>query len=162
MQLPLVSFLVIFLRVSQCRVPGQTWGGAFKPTGLNTIIRNQCITSNGGGFFHHKGTEEARATSKLVAEVAGPVTSRAVLALLLKVNTCCICLSAQSIVHLTAQIQNMETRVANFFGGCRGPHFGPTNTIDTKNYQKNTRGPIFTKTTKNALQCTTVHCNVTS
>ena len=28
-----------------------------------------------------------------------------------------ICLSAQSIVHLTAQIQDMETRVANFFGG---------------------------------------------
>ena len=73
-----------------------------------------------------------------------------------------ISLSAQSIVHLTAQIQNMETRVANFFWGCRGPYFGPTNTINTKNYQKNTRGPIFTKTTKNALQCTTVHCNVTS
>ena len=26
-----------------------------------------------------------------------------------------LCLSAQSIVHLAAQIQNMETRVANFF-----------------------------------------------
>ena len=98
MQLPLVSFWVIFLReatLSQCRVVGQTWGGAFKPTGLNTIIRNQCITSSkGGGFFHQKGTEEGRATSKLVGEVAGPVTSRAVLKLLLKVYICkyiCIC-----------------------------------------------------------------------
>ena len=96
MQLPLVSFLVILLQAttpSQGRVPGQTWGGAFKPTGLNTIIRNQCV---GGGFFHKKGTEEGRATSKLVAEVAGPVTSKAVLQLLLKVNICqciCICLS---------------------------------------------------------------------
>ena len=72
-----------------------------------------------------------------------------------------ICLSAQSIVHLTAQIQNMETRVANFFWGCTGLYFGPTNTINTKNYQKNTRRPIFRKTTQNALQCTTVHCNVT-
>ena len=41
-------------------------------------------------------------------------------------------LSEQSIVHLTAQIQNMETRVAKFFWGCRGPYFGPTNTINTK------------------------------
>ena len=73
-----------------------------------------------------------------------------------------ICLSAQSIVHLTAQIQIMETRVANFVWGCTGPYFGPTNTISTKNYQKNTRGPIFRKTTQNALQCTTVHCNVAS
>ena len=72
-----------------------------------------------------------------------------------------ICLSAQSIVHLTAQIQIKETRIANFFWGCTGPYFGPTNTINTKNYQKNTRGPIFRKTTQNALQCTTVHCNVT-
>ena len=71
-------------------------------------------------------------------------------------------LSAQSIVHLTAQIQIMETRVANFVWGCTGPYFGPTNTISTKNYQKNTRGPIFRKTTQNALQCTTVHCNVAS
>ena len=54
-----------------------------------------------------------------------------------------ICLSAQSIVHLTAQIQNMETRVANFFWGCTGPYFGPTNTINTKNYQKNTTGSKF-------------------
>lgn len=92
MQIPLVPFLVILLQdatPSQARVPGQVWGGAFKPTGLNTIIRNQCITSNkGGGFFHQKGTEEGRATSNLVAEVAGPVTSRAVLQLLLKVNIC--------------------------------------------------------------------------
>ena len=67
-----------------------------------------------------------------------------------------VSLSAQSIVHLTAQIQNMETRIANFFGGCRGPYFGPTNTINTKNYQKNTRGPILQKTPKmhcNAPQC---------
>ena len=68
-----------------------------------------------------------------------------------------ICLSAQSIVHLTAQIQIMETRVANFFWGCTGPHFGPTNTINTKNYQKNTCGPIYRKPPKmhcNAPQCT--------
>ena len=92
MQLTVISILVVFLQeptLARCgRVAGQTWGGAFKPTGLNTIIRNQCITSNGGGFFHHRGTEEGRATSKLVAEVAGPVTSRAVLALLLKVHFC--------------------------------------------------------------------------
>ena len=31
------------------------------------------------------------------------------------ITTRYICLSAQSIVHLTAQIQIMETRVANFF-----------------------------------------------
>ena len=92
MQLTVISILVVFLQeptLARCgRVAGQTWGGAFKPTGLNTIIRNQCITSNGGGLFHHRGTEEGRATSKLVAEVAGPVTSRAVLALLLKVHFC--------------------------------------------------------------------------
>ena len=68
-----------------------------------------------------------------------------------------ICLSAQSIVHLTAQIQNMETRVANFFWGCRGPYFGPTNTINTKNYKKTLAGPFLRKPPKmhcNAPQCT--------
>ena len=39
-----------------------------------------------------------------------------------------------------------------FFGGCTGPNFGPIDTIK-KNDQKNTRRPIFTKTTQNALQC---------
>ena len=34
-----------------------------------------------------------------------------------KYNILYICLSAQSIVHLTAHIQNMETCIANFFGG---------------------------------------------
>ena len=65
-------------------------------------------------------------------------------------------------VAIQSHIQNMETRVANFFWGCTGPYFGPTNTINTKNYQKNTRRLIFKKTTQNALQCTTVHCNVAS
>ena len=40
------------------------------------------------------------------------------------------------------------------------PYFGPTNTNHTKNDQKNTVGALFRKTAQNALQCTTVHCNV--
>ena len=87
MRISFVPFLLLLAPVSQCRTPGQTWGGAFKPTGLNTIIRNQCITENKRfGVFHHAGTKEGRAMSKLVGEVAGPVTSKAVLALLLQVR----------------------------------------------------------------------------
>ena len=69
-----------------------------------------------------------------------------------------LCLSAQSIVHLTPQIQNMDTRVANFFWGCTGLYFGPTNTINTKNCPKKTlAGPFLRKPPKmhcNAPQCT--------
>jgi len=87
MRISFVPFLLLLAPVSQCRTPGQTWGGAFKPTGLNTIIRNQCITENKRfGVFHHAGTKEGRAMSKLVGEVAGPVTSKAVLALLLQAS----------------------------------------------------------------------------
>ena len=47
-----------------------------------------------------------------------------------------------------------------FFLGCTGPHFGPTNTNHTKNYQKITFGVLFSLPPQNALQCTTVQCNV--
>ena len=87
MRISSFPFLLLLAPVSQCRTPVKTWGGAFKPTGLNTIIRNQCITENKRlGVFHHAGTKEGRAMSKLVGEVAGPVTSKAVLALLLQVR----------------------------------------------------------------------------
>ena len=67
MRIPFFPFLLLLAPVSQCRTPGQTWGGAFKPTGLNTIIRNQCITENKRlGGFHHAGTKEGRAMSKLL------------------------------------------------------------------------------------------------
>ena len=44
-----------------------------------------------------------------------------------------------------------------FFLGCTGPHFGPTNTNHAKNYQKITFGALFRIPPQNALQCTTVH-----
>ena len=47
-----------------------------------------------------------------------------------------------------------------FFLGCTGPHFGPTNTNHAKNYQKITFGALFRIPPQNALQCTTVQCNV--
>ena len=52
-------------------------------------------------------------------------------------------------VNLTFDLANPEygNTCRIFFRGCTGPYFGPTNTIYTKNYQKNTRGPIFKKTT---------------
>ena len=46
------------------------------------------------------------------------------------------------------------------FLGCTGPHFGPTNTNHAKNYQKNTFWALFRIPPQNALQCTTVQCNV--
>ena len=46
-----------------------------------------------------------------------------------------------------------------FFLGCTGPHFGPTNTNHAKNYQKITFGALFRIPPQNALQCTTVQCN---
>ena len=47
-----------------------------------------------------------------------------------------------------------------FFLGCTGPHFGPTNSNHAKNYQKITFGALFRIPPQNALQCTTVQCNV--
>ena len=47
-----------------------------------------------------------------------------------------------------------------FFLGCRGLYFGPTNTIYAKIYQKFTFGVLFSLPPQNALQCTTVQCNV--
>ena len=47
-----------------------------------------------------------------------------------------------------------------FFLVCTGPHFGPTNTNHAKNYQKITFGALFRIPPQNALQCTTVQCNV--
>ena len=47
-----------------------------------------------------------------------------------------------------------------FFLGCTGPHFGPTNTNHAKNYQKITFWALFRIPPQNALQCTTVQCNV--
>ena len=46
-----------------------------------------------------------------------------------------------------------------FFLGCTGPHFGPTNTNHAKNYQKITFWALFRIPPQNALQCTTVQCN---
>ena len=46
-----------------------------------------------------------------------------------------------------------------FFSGYSGPYFGPTNTNQTKNYQKITFGALFRIPPQNALQCTTVQCN---
>ena len=47
-----------------------------------------------------------------------------------------------------------------FFLGCTGPYYGPTNTNHTKKYQKTTFGALFRPPFQNALQCTTVQCNV--
>ena len=47
-----------------------------------------------------------------------------------------------------------------FFWGYSGPHIGPTNTNHTKNYQKITFWALFRIPPQNALQCTTVQCNV--
>ena len=47
-----------------------------------------------------------------------------------------------------------------FFWGCTGPHFGPTNTNHTKNYQKTLSGHFLGDPPQNALQCTTLQYNV--
>ena len=54
----------------------------------------------------------------------------------------------------------LQKDVQQVFLGCTGPHFGPTNTNHTKNYQKITLGVLFSLPPQNALQCTKVQCNV--
>ena len=47
-----------------------------------------------------------------------------------------------------------------FFLGCTGPYYGPTNTNHAKNCQKTIFGALFRPPAQNALQRTTVQCNV--
>ena len=66
-----------------------------------------------------------------------------------------------SIRHQTPKIPTPPQKVMQqFFLGYSGPYFGPTNTNHTKNYQKITFWALFRIPPQNALQCTTVQCNV--
>ena len=72
-----------------------------------------------------------------------------------------ICLSAQSIVHLTAQIQDMETRVANFFGGAEDLILVQLTLLIQKITKKHLRAHFY----ENHQKCTAMHhsalqCNV--
>merc|ERR1711974_391766 len=72
----------------------------------------------------------------------------------------CIRLSVIAFVSKPLYFQPPQKVMQRFFLGCTGPHFGPTNTNHTKNYQKITFGVLFSLPPQNALQCTTVQCNV--
>ena len=63
-------------------------------------------------------------------------------------------------MNLMTYLRSVNTSIIGFFFSSGAPYFGPTNTNHTKNDQKNTVGALLRKTAQNALQCTTVHCNV--
>ena len=71
-----------------------------------------------------------------------------------------VCLSVIAFVSKPLYFQPPKKVMQPFFLGCTGPHFGPTSTNHTKNYQKITFGVLFSLPPQNALQCTTVQCNV--
>ena len=71
-----------------------------------------------------------------------------------------ICLSVIAFVTKPLNFQPPKKVMQQFFLGYSGPYFGPTNTNHTKNYQKITFGALFRIPPQNALQCTTVQCNV--
>ena len=59
--------------------PAPGWGGGLKPLGFATILSDQCVGEEG---WRYRGSGGGEVAARVVAEVAGPVTSRAVLALL--------------------------------------------------------------------------------
>ena len=65
-----------------------------------------------------------------------------------------------SIRHQTPKFPTPPKSYATIFLGYSGPYFGPTNTNHTKKYQKIIFGALFRIPPQNALQCTTVQCNV--
>ena len=71
-----------------------------------------------------------------------------------------ICLSVIAFVTKPLNFQPPQKVMQQFFLGYSGPHIGPTNTNHTKNYQKITFWALFRIPPQNALQCTTVQCNV--
>ena len=62
MQTPLLFPLftiILMVSPSSCgQVNSQMWSGAFKPIGLNTIIRNRCLAEDWRGVVHQRGREE--------------------------------------------------------------------------------------------------------
>jgi len=104
-------FTVIWMASpSLCGLPsGQIFGGAFKPIGLNTIIRNRCLIEDWQGVSHQRGREEGNAMAELVGEVAGSVTSRAILALLHK---------ARGHTQLITCSQHQLNKMERDFGAC--------------------------------------------
>ena len=72
----------------------------------------------------------------------------------------CLGLSVIAFVTKPLNFQPPQKVMQQFVLGYSGPHFGPTNTNHTKNYQKITFGALFRIPPQNALQCTTVQCNV--
>ena len=72
----------------------------------------------------------------------------------------CICLSVIAFVTKPLNFQPPQKVMQQFVLGYSGPHIGPTNTNHTKNYQKITFWALFRIPLQNALQCTTVQCNV--
>ena len=68
-------------------------------------------------------------------------------------NKLFICLSVIAFVTKPLTFQPPPKVMQQFFLGYTGPHFGPTNTNHTKNYQKITFGALFRKPPQNALQC---------
>ena len=113
MQTPLVSSLftiILMASPSSCGlVNSQMWSGAFKPIGLNTIIRNRCLAEDWRGVVHQRGREEGEEVAELVAEVAGEVTSRALLSLLHR---------ARGHTPLIACSQHELNKMERDFGAC--------------------------------------------
>ena len=105
----LVSSLFTVIWMASPSLCGQIWGGAFKPIGLNTIIRNRCLTEDWQGVLHQRGGEEGVAMAELVGEVAGPVTSRAILATLHK---------ARGHTQLVTCSQRQLNKMERDFGAC--------------------------------------------
>jgi len=80
-----VVIYLVLLSSARARWLGQAWGGAIKPIGINTIINNECVKrSTVHGYTSHQGhgSGQDTALARMLGQVAGPVTSRAVLALL--------------------------------------------------------------------------------
>ena len=113
MQISLVSsILSIFWMASPSScglLGGQIWGGSFKPIGLNTIIRNRCLAEDWQGVLNQRGREEGESMAELVEDMAGQVTSRAVLALLHRARG-----HKQMITCSQRQLNKMERN----FGAC--------------------------------------------
>ena len=81
-------------------------------------------------------------------------------AVLIDVDLTKIRLSVIAFVTKPLNFQPPQKVMQQFFSGYPGPYFGPTNTNHTKNYQKTTFWALFRIPPQNALQCTTVQCNV--
>ena len=70
---------MLLLMFPGCLAYSLGWGGGLKPLGFATILSDQCVGEEG---WRYRGSGGGQVAARVVGEVAGPVTSRAVLALL--------------------------------------------------------------------------------